>query len=214
MRSKRFLRLGLELVTLRRLPIIFKVQTLALAFAGLTAVVVSTVIDGRRYEEHSVAIPSVNFPLVSWDAERQEFAGKVSRAFGIHRKVAEEFSGWILEGARRQDISPELLASLVFTESSFRKNVRSSIGAIGPAQVRDDYWGSFCGSDLTDPAENIYCGAQILAHFRDVCGSLECALQSYNIGPYNRDDARWVKAGSRYLNKIASRMAQLESVTL
>ena len=129
-------------------------------------------------------------------------------------EVAEEFSGWILEGARRQDMSPELLASLVFTESSFRKNVRSSIGAIGPAQVRDEYWASFWGGDLTDPAENIYCGAQILAHFRDVCGSVDCALRSYNIGPYNRDEARWVKAGSRYLNKIAGRMAQLESVTL
>ena len=53
-----------------------------------------------------------------------------------------------------QGLEPELLASLVLTESSFRKDVVSHVGAIGPAQVRPDYWSGFCGSsDLLDPAE-------------------------------------------------------------
>ena len=68
-------------------------------------------------------------------------------------------------------LEPELLASLVLTESSFRKDVVSHVGAIGPAQVRPEYWSGFCGSnDLLDPAENIYCGAQVLSHLMDRCG--------------------------------------------
>ena len=110
-----------------------------------------------------------------------------------------EFSPWILEAAKRQQLEPELLAGLVITESSFRKNVTSSVGAIGPAQVRPELWSQFCGTgELSDPAENIYCGAQILAYYKDRCGAEDCALQAYNIGPYSRK----VKAGQRYVTKV------------
>ena len=126
---------------------------------------------------------------------------KIHRAFGVSAPVALEFSGWILEGANRQDLPPELLASLVFAESTFRKAAQSPMGAIGPAQVRSDYWQSFCGGNLNDPEQNIYCGAQILGRFRDTCGDVSgvpgyghfsasvrdhfCALKSYNVGRPN-----------------------------
>ena len=202
------------LALLKRVPVIFKVQALGLVCAGLGAVVVATMVDAGRHEVVAFAIPAAERPVLAWNAERDAFAGKMSRAFGIRPVVAEEFSGWILEGARRQDLAPELLASLVLTESSFRKHVRSSNGAIGPAQVRDDYWSAFCGSDLTDPEQNIYCGAQILSHFQDSCGAVDCALQAYNIGPYNRDEVRWMQAGARYVDKIEGRLAQFENVPL
>ena len=64
---------------------------------------------------------------MTWDTERLIFAEKIHRAFGISAPRAIEFSGWILEAARRQDLPPELLASLVFAESSFRKAVQSSM---------------------------------------------------------------------------------------
>ena len=167
---------------------------------------------------------------MTWEMERAEFAEKIHRAFGVGAPVALEFSGWILEGANRQDLPPELLASLVFTESTFRKAAQSPMGAIGPAQVRSDYWQSFCGGNLNDPEQNIYCGAQILSRLHDRCGSVSdrsayshfsasvqdhfCALKSYNLGPSKRGSALWLNAGMRYLDKIEVGMSQLQNVQL
>ena len=182
------------------------------------------------YGPQPFAIPAPTRPSMTWETERAAFAEKIHQAFGVSTPVALEFSGWILEGARRQDLPPELLASLVFAESTFRTAVVSSMGAIGPAQVRSHYWQSFCGGDLTDPEQNIYCGAQILGSFHDRCGDVSgasgyghfsasvrdhfCALKSYNVGPSKRGSALWRNAGMRYLDKIEAGMSQLQNVQL
>jgi hypothetical protein len=102
------------------------------------------------------ALPAVEHTSVTWHAEVDAFSNRVSGAFGVRKTTANEFASWILEASRRQRIDAETLASLVLTESSFRKNVRSHVGAVGPAQVRPEYWSRFCGSsNLHDPAENI-----------------------------------------------------------
>ena len=152
------------------------------------------------YERMAFALPAVEHTSVPWHSEVDAFGHKVSQAFGVRRNTATEFAGWILEASERQGLEPELLASLVLTESSFRKNVVSHVGAIGPAQVRPEYWSGFCGSnDLLDPAENIYCGAQVLSHLMDRCGDdTVCALTAYNIGPYSDEE----QAGRRYVSKV------------
>ena len=147
--------------------------------------------------------------------EVSRFASRLHVVLGIPKATATEFSGWILEASKRQGLSPELLASVVFIESSFRKEVTSQMGAIGPAQVKP-YWGMFCGSrNLADPAENIYCGAQILAHYRDVCGSEQCALSAYNVGLKNqRDDGYFQEQGMRYARSIDRHMERFSKTVL
>lgn len=195
---------------------------LALAAAGHS--------PGAGYSPQSFAIPAPSRPSMTWDTERLIFAEKIHRAFGISAPRAIEFSGWILEAARRQDLPPELLASLVFAESSFRKAAQSSMGAIGPAQIQSRYWQSFCSGNLNDPEQNIHCGAQILSRFRDECGDVSgvpgyshfsssvrdhfCALKSYNVGPSERGSALWHNAGMRYLDKIERGVSQLQNVQL
>lgn len=146
-----------------------------------------------------------------WDAERRAFAARLQKGYGIDHDAAVEFAGWILEASVRQDLEPELLASVVMVESSFRKNVRSITGAVGPAQVRPDLWRHFCGGDLHDPEQNLYCGALILRHYRDVCADTtansltlaeECALRAYNVGLGNRNNVYFLAAATRYLDKI------------
>lgn len=146
-----------------------------------------------------------------WDAERRAFAARLQRGYGIGYDAAVEFAGWILEASVRQDLEPELLASVVMVESSFRKDARSVTGAVGPAQVRPDLWRQFCGGDLYDPEQNLYCGALILRHYRDVCADAtpdsltlaeECALRAYNVGFGNRNNVYFVAAAIRYLDKI------------
>lgn len=155
-------------------------------------------------------------PKPHWNEETALFAGRLERGYGLRSQVAAEFAGWILEAAVRQRLQPELVASVVMAESGFRKHASSASGAFGPAQVRTDLWHGFCGGDLTDPEQNLYCGAQILRHYHDRCdravGPADaegCALRSYNLGYGNHDNAYFVGAAARYLAKITRYRAPL-----
>ena len=158
------------------------------------------------------AVEVIAFPkpaLVSrpWDEQVAAFGRRLHGAFAVPLARAEEFAGWILEAGERQNLAPELIAGLVFTESSFRKVVRSPSGAIGPAQIKPHYWREFCGADdLLDPEQNIHCGAQILAYLEDHCGGLECALSLYNIGM----NSQRKQAGLRYVSKVDRHRARLD----
>jgi soluble lytic murein transglycosylase-like protein len=183
----------------KQLPFLFKLQALALVSIALAVVAVMNIAAPRGYERLAFAIPAAERVMVPWQSEVDAFGHKVSRAFGVHPKTAQEFATWILEASERHQLEPDLLASLVHTESTFRKHARSRVGAVGPAQVRPNYWASFCGSNLHDPGENIYCGAQVLSHLRDECGGDDvCALHAYNLGQYSNQ----VQAGRRYVAKI------------
>jgi hypothetical protein len=194
----------------RALPFLFKLQGLAVIAALVVAVGVANVGVHQGYERVSFALPAPEQTQIPWSSEVDAFGGKVAQAFGVRRSTATEFAGWILEASTRQELEPELIASLVLTESSFRKNARSHVGAIGPAQVRPEYWSGFCGSNLHDPAENIYCGAQVLSHLRDRCGDDGCALEAYNVGIYGRRE----NAARRYVSKIDRYRDQLRNVPL
>ncbi|MCZ0945580.1 MAG: transglycosylase SLT domain-containing protein [Gammaproteobacteria bacterium] len=158
----------------------------------------------------------VTFPVAkpfhasqSWEQRQAAFGWRVHEALGIPLGRAIEFSGWILEAADRQQLAPELIASLVFTESSFRKRVRSPAGAVGPTQIKPRYWADFCGvRDLSDPERNIHCGAQVLAYLEERCGSMECALASYNVG-FN---ARQRPSGRRYVSRIERHRSKFDQV--
>jgi len=121
----------------------------------------------------------------------------------LYRTMDERDLGWLEVTAR------------CLMESSFRKNVTSDMGAIGPAQVKP-YWSLFCGgANLSDPAENIYCGAQILAHYRDQCGSEQCALSAYNVGPKNQqDDSYYRELGLRYARNIDRHVSRFSKTVL
>jgi len=157
-----------------------------------------------------LSIPVASAERPTWDQQSQSFSDRLVRGYDLPRPVADEFAEWILEASVRQQLEPELIASLVMAESSFRKHARSSVGAVGPAQVQPDLWRDFCGTDVLDPEENVYCGAQILAHYRDACGrDLEvleeaeaCALRSYNAGFENRDNRYFERVHQRYAAKI------------
>ncbi|MBV1904757.1 MAG: lytic transglycosylase domain-containing protein [Pseudomonadales bacterium] len=203
-------------IVLSKTPFIVRVQAIvlgvALCVSIIAAITVGTLSGDGGIVRVAFAIPANNTALHVRESEVVALADRVSEAFGVASKVSIEFSDWILEASVRHKLPTDLIASLVFTESSFRKYAISGVGAIGPAQVRPDYWGGFCGtSDLTDPAENIYCGAQILSYYRDRCGDDQCALQAYNVGPYTR---YYVAAGQRYVNIVTGHRARFLSIAL
>lgn len=185
-----------------------------LALAGVAALCCSLVARGDADSEARrlmpLAVPDATTTKAHWHEERRAFAGRLVRGYGLAQADANDFAGWLLEATVRQQLEPELLASLVMAESSFRKHARSPMGAVGPAQVRADLWHSFCGGELEDPEQNIYCGAQILAHYKDACARRGsdaraaeiCALRSYNVGYRNRNNEYFLEAAARYTSKI------------
>ena len=183
----------------------------ALVCVGLIAAVVSVGIGAesgmQRIELAKPALESKTRVV-----EVAQFAVKLESAFKIPSNTAAEFSDWLIEAASRQRINADILASVVITESSFRKHVRSAVGAIGPAQVRPGYWSEFCGrSDLTDPENNVYCGAQVLGHLLDRCGQeYVCALGAYNVGLNSNRRA----AALRYVAKVDRHLDMLREDTL
>lgn len=187
--------------------LILRVQLGILVMAFSIAFAMGALAPAKGNVLAPMALPEWSDGIKPFSAEVEAFASRISSGYGVRPSVALEFSPWILEASARQHLAPELLAGLVLTESSFRKHVISPVGAVGPAQVRPDYWSQFCGTaDLRDPEENIYCGAQILAHYKERCGAEDCALSAYNIGPYSGKR----QAGERYVAKVGRWKEALE----
>ena len=185
------------------------------ATCALAVAVTAARADHERRVLVTVALPD-SASRATWAEERDALAAHLAQAFHLKASVAREFAGWILEASTRQALPPELLASLIMTESSFRKNARSAMGAVGPGQVRPDLWGAWCGANLADPEENINCAARILAHFGEVCAqsatdAAACALRSYNVGYRNRNNPYFVSAADRYVAKIQRYLADMRS---
>jgi soluble lytic murein transglycosylase len=104
--------------------------------------------------------------------------------------------------ARNYRLDPALLAAVIYQESKFRSNVKSSSGAIGLMQLLPDTakgiaihtGGSrFRVSDLYNPEINVRYGAWYLRHLLDKYGDERTALAAYNAGQENVDE--WQRDG-------------------
>lgn len=141
-----------------------------------------------------------------------QFGRQLEAAYGINPTRAKNFSGWIVAAVESSSIPKEVMASLIMSESSFRYKVTSSVGAVGPAQVRPNFWGHVCDGDLeNDPRANIQCSRVVLETYLERCrGDMVCTLQTYNIGPDNMKKKEFEPAKRRYIAKINKNKAKLE----
>jgi soluble lytic murein transglycosylase len=108
----------------------------------------------------------------------------------------------VLGHAANYDLDPALLAAVIYQESRFRADARSSSGAIGlmqllpsTAQGIADHTGGtrYKLSDLYDPEINVRYGAWYLNHLIKKYGSEKLALAAYNAGQQNVDN--WLASG-------------------
>ena len=111
----------------------------------------------------------------------------------------------IVEGhARNYRLDPALLAAVIYQESSFRSDAKSSSGAIGLMQLTPPTargialrtGGSrFELGDLYDPELNVRYGSWYLRHLLDKYEDERLALAAYNAGQGNVD--RWRREGKQ-----------------
>ena len=101
--------------------------------------------------------------------------------------------------ARNYNLDPALLAAVIYQESKFRANAKSSSGAIGLMQLRPQTAEGiairtggthFQVSDLYNPEINVRYGSWYLRHLLDKYGDEKDALAAYNAGQRNVDEWR------------------------
>jgi soluble lytic murein transglycosylase len=101
--------------------------------------------------------------------------------------------------ARNYDLDPALLAAVIYQESKFTADAKSSSGAIGLMQLRPDTaegiairtgGTKFQVSDLYNPEINVRYGSWYLRHLLDKYGDEKTALAAYNAGQRNVDEWR------------------------
>ncbi len=104
--------------------------------------------------------------------------------------------------AENYRLEPALLAAVIYQESKFDPEARSSSGAVGLMQLLPDTakgialhtGGSrFRVEDLYDPEINVRYGAWYLRHLLRKYGDERLALAAYNAGQSNVD--RWKRGG-------------------
>jgi len=104
--------------------------------------------------------------------------------------------------ARNYDLDPALVAAVIYQESKFRANAKSSSGALGLMQLKPETaegiairtGGSrFRTADLYDPEINIRYGSWYLDNLFRKYGSEQLVLAAYNAGQGNVD--RWRSNG-------------------
>jgi soluble lytic murein transglycosylase len=104
--------------------------------------------------------------------------------------------------AENYDLDPALLAAVIYRESKFDADARSSSGAIGLMQLLPDtakgiavHTGGdrFVVDDLYDPEINVRYGSFYLRRLLRKYGDERLALAAYNAGQANVD--RWIEEG-------------------
>ena len=95
----------------------------------------------------------------------------------------QPFQDAIDAAARAHGLDPKLLHALVITESAYRADARSPVGAGGLTQLMPGTARELGVTDRFDPIENLRGGADYLARQILRFGNLRLALAAYNSGP-------------------------------
>jgi len=171
------------------------------------------------------AVSQVAQTAVNAPREVAQAAEKIKQDF-FNREVP--FGSIIYSEAKKNKLSPELLAAVAHAESKFIPTARSQAGAVGVMQLvpRTGRW--LGARDLTNPAESIMAGAKYLKYLTDrFGGNEENAIAAYNAGEGNvrrfggvppfretRDYVRRVRDFQRSLgDRLVGRMADVQGTT-
>jgi peptidoglycan lytic transglycosylase len=109
--------------------------------------------------------------------------------------------------ARNYQLDPALLAAVIYQESKFKADARSTSGAIGLMQLLPAtaqgiavHTGGtrFTTADLYNPEINVRYGAWYLRHLLEKYGDERTALAAYNAGQDNVDRWRAEGGGIRF----------------
>src|SRR4029077_17900028 len=119
--------------------------------------------------------------------------------------------GLILDSARKEGVSPELVRAVIDRESAARPCAVSLRGAQGLMQLMPATAEQFEVRDAFDPGQNIEAGTKLLKMLLDrYDNDLSLALGAYNAGPARVDREGGVPAIPETLNYVTHILEQLQ----
>jgi soluble lytic murein transglycosylase-like protein len=99
------------------------------------------------------------------------------------RLAKREIADLVEETARRHDVDPLLVHSVIQVESDYNTQAVSPKGAQGLMQLMPGTARMLGVSDSFDPGQNIEAGVKYLKYLQDVYKDDRLALAAYNAGP-------------------------------
>ncbi|MFH1687357.1 MAG: transglycosylase SLT domain-containing protein [bacterium] len=99
--------------------------------------------------------------------------------------ISDRYGRDIRRAARRHELSPALVHSVIKAESGGDPLAVSSAGAKGLMQLIDSTAQALGVKDSFDPRQNIEAGTKYLKHLLDRFGDTRLAVAAYNAGPAN-----------------------------
>ena len=127
--------------------------------------------------------------------------------YGILSYRVNSVSGYIENYSKLYGVEKSLIISVIYTESKFNKNAKSSKGAIGLMQVKPATATFILNSDtpitesfLFDSENNIKVGVLYLKYLTKKYGDLITVIACYNAGEGNV--IKWLKNGKITVKSI------------
>ncbi|NMI02869.1 phage tail tape measure protein [Paenibacillus sp. SZ31] len=129
----------------------------------------------------------------------KESDDSVSENVSTLMKSSGSYSGkyaeYINKYAEQYNIDPKLIAAIIQTESNFKPNAKSPVGAAGLMQLMPPTAKEQGVKDSFDPEQNIKGGTKYFKYLLDrYKGNVKQALAAYNAGLGNVDE--WLKNGN------------------
>ncbi len=142
------------------------------------------------------------------------YAPKYGRSASSNNRNRNSYDDLIRSSANRYGVDPALVKAIIHTESNFKPNARSHVGAQGLMQLMPGTARELRVANPWNPAENIDGGtryiAQLLKRFNN---NAELALAGYNAGPHRRSlrEGRIpnIRETKNYVRRVLSRYHNL-----
>ncbi|MDQ4328791.1 lytic transglycosylase domain-containing protein [Klebsiella michiganensis] len=117
-----------------------------------------------------------------------------------HNDNTSQYDDLLSEAGSKYGVDPRLLKAIMKQESAGDPYAISRAGARGLMQIMPSNFKATGITDWTDPRQNIFAGAQIMAeNMRNAGGNIPLALRYYN-GGYDR--SRWGRENAAYPGSV------------
>ncbi|MEB4802069.1 lytic transglycosylase domain-containing protein [Acinetobacter soli] len=130
-----------------------------------------------------------------------------------YSKNVNAFDHIIRQAAQRHGVSEGLIKAVMHTESGFNIRARSPVGAQGLMQLMPATAKRFNVSNVFDPEQNIFGGAQYLSWLmKRFNGNMQLVLAAYNAGEGNVDKYGGIppfRETQDYVKRVTSRYQNL-----
>ncbi|WP_088042525.1 lytic transglycosylase domain-containing protein [Bacillus sp. EAC] len=157
-----------------------------LASMGSTSNIIDVPQPQLSYGETVAQLLGSNFSSSIQPVINEISSSLSSTSFTSSKMAKGDFDEIINEMAKKYDVDPKLIQSIIKQESGFNPNAVSHAGAKGLMQIMPFNFESYGITNPFDPKQNIEAGTRMIkSHLTKYNGNIELALAAYNAGSGN-----------------------------